>query len=103
MLAGSTGSHRFGGHTTGDAPSSWTSGTSTVSPSSTMRPSSGTSSGPPEMFFTRDIGFLSPSDAALECQAERLPDDRPGLRAVLRQRHRRDPRVGEQGVPAELG
>src|SRR5258707_15859787 len=57
-LGAATGSHRLGGQTMGDSPSAWTSGTSTISPSSTTRSRSGTSSGPPLTFRTRDIGVL---------------------------------------------
>src|SRR5258708_22184081 len=58
-LGAATGSHRLGGQTMGDSPSAWTSGTSTISPSSTTRSRRGTSGGPPLTFFTRDMIFLS--------------------------------------------
>ena len=70
-----TGSHLSGGHTIGDVPSPWKSGTSATSSASTDRPSSGTSSGPPLMFFTFDMPVWLPYlDEMTDVQAE-LADD----------------------------
>src|SRR5258706_12631680 len=62
--------------------------------------SNGTSSGPPETFFTL---LNSASDAALKNQVECLPGECAGRRVVLRDGNVGDPRVGEEDVAAELG
>src|SRR5258707_71290 len=51
----------------------------------------------------RSTGLRLSPDPAFEDQVERDPGERAGGRIVLQQRHGREPRVGEQDVPAELG
>src|SRR5258708_6373157 len=51
----------------------------------------------------RSTGLRLSPDPAFEDQVERDPRDGAGGRVVLQQRHRREARVGEQDVAAELG
>src|SRR5258708_4318392 len=51
----------------------------------------------------RSTGLRLSPDPAFEDQVERHPGERAGGRVVLQQRHRREARVGEQDVAAELG